>query len=575
MSLRRWWQNGEHSVEGEEQAFRDAGLAFELDRELFERDEVVVFRGDLRLNDDRVPAEVRYPPSYGDGEPVVVIAGMLPIGRHRTIGGQLCLDHPVLGEVRPMGGAEAVQRAERLWWLWENDRETLRAEEADGPDPRANYYVHDMSTAVAIADADVTGLTEGELRVNVVSLAPFRGGVTWLRSSAPTIRDVPLNRDEAVLAGEFGVGGFWRRVDLAPSGMTAADVHRWVKENAADLLDRAIGMTELDRNVRRGHDIPALVAFVYRDEGPGRDEYHDAWLFLLVRKDGQVELPHPFPFRSEERWLRQPHLSGLAAKKVGIVGLGALGSPIAALLARAGVGRFVLVDHDIVTVGNRVRHDLDLNDLGWPKVQAVAHRIRGVNPWAHEIACAHRRFGAATNTIAAGGTQRADDEMSRLLTDCDLIINATAHTATGYHCARLGRDTNTPVLHAWVSAGAWGGRILVQDDGSGCPLCLAYAQTEPLEGVESVPEVADDPNVVEVLERGCADPTFTGAGFELTDAGTAVARVAVQVLIGGNGYPARDFDLVTVGFRDGLSARREAIHSRLPVHPECTICNRG
>lgn len=572
MSRKRWWETGEGSIEGEAKAFENAGLAFELDRELFERDEIVVFRGDLRLDDRRVAVEVRYPPSYGEGEPVVVIAKPLPIGRHRTLDGVLCLDHPVLGEVRPMGGAEAVERAEGLWRLWEHNRGKLHEEEADAPDPRANYYVHDPGTAVAITDANVTGLSEGELRVNVVSLRPFRGGVTWLRGSAPQLRDVPLERDHAVLAGDLGVGGFWRRVNSAPSGMNARDVHRWAQVNASGLLERALGLADIDRGVRRSVDIPALVAFVYRDEGPRRDEYHDAWLFVLIRKDGSVELPRPFALRAEERWLRQPQLQPLAGKNVGIVGLGALGSPIAALLARAGVGRFVLVDPDIVTVGNRVRHDLDLCEIGQPKVHAVTRRLRRLNPWVDEIAWVTARFGAATNGASASEVQRVDDQVAELLSGCDLIINASAHTATGYHCARLGRETGTPVLHVWVTAGAWGGRVVVQDTASGCLLCLAYAQTQPVEGAEAVPEIADDADVIEVLERGCADPTFTGAGFELADAAAAAARVAVQTLIGGNGYPARDFDLVTLGFRYSHSAAGGAVYSRLPIHPECTIC---
>jgi molybdopterin/thiamine biosynthesis adenylyltransferase len=501
-----------------------------------------------------------------------VIAAALPIGRHRTPEGALCLDHPVLGDVRPMGGAEAVQRAERLWWLWENDRDALHAEEADAPDPRANYYVHEPATAVAFTDADVTGLREGEFRVNVVSLRPCRGGVTWLRATSPRMQEIPLGRDRAVLAGDFGVGGFWRRVDSAPRGQTAAEVHRWAQANAADMLDRAIGLAEIDRGVRRRADIPALVAFVYRDEGPRRDEYHDAWLFLLVRQDGNVELPRPFPLRTEERWLRQPHLEPLAGTSVAVVGLGALGSPLAALLGRAGVGRFVLCDPDIVTIGNRVRHDLDLAELGQAKVHAVASRLRRLNPWVSEIRTVGLRFGSAMNGPSAAQLQRLDDEAAAAFAGCDLIVNATAHTATGCHLARLGRESRTPVLHTWVSAGAWGGRVLVQDEGSGCPLCLAYAQTEPVAGAEPVPEVADDPDVIEVLERGCADPTFTGAGFELADAAAAAARVAVQRLLEGKGYPAHDFDLLTFGFRTSEAAQRSATHSRLPVHPDCTIC---
>jgi hypothetical protein len=84
--------------------------------------------------------------------------------------------------------------------------------------------------------------------------------------------------------------------------------------------------------------------------------------------------------------------------------------------------------------------------------------------------------------------------------------------------------------------------------------------------------VSDDPEVVEVLEMGCGDPTFTGPAFELVDAAAATARVCVQTLIGADGYPALDFDLATLDFRTVNAARRTAIYTRLPVHPKCVIC---
>src|SRR5271167_1572646 len=54
----------------------------------------------------------------------------------------------------------------------------------------------------------------------------------------------------------------------------------------------------------------------------------------------------------------------LAGRNVGIVGCGSLGSKVAVMLARAGVGRVLLVDDDIVFPDNFVRHDLDWRDVG-------------------------------------------------------------------------------------------------------------------------------------------------------------------------------------------------------------------
>jgi hypothetical protein len=159
----------------------------------------------------------------------------------------------------------------------------------------------------------------------------------------------------------------------------------------------------------------------------------------------------------------------------------------------------------------------------------------------------------------------------------DLIINATAHTVTSYYCSRLARVTKKPMLHVWVSAGAWGGRILLQRPRfSGCPECLALFQRSESEHEQvEVPRVASDPEVQEVHERGCADTTFTGPGFELTAAAAAAARVAVQSLLDGDGYPAPEFDLATLNFRTQDSALPSAVYSRLPEHPDCSICSEG
>ena len=65
-----------------------------------------------------------------------------------------------------------------------------------------------------------------------------------------------------------------------------------------------------------------------------------------------------------------------------IVGCGSVGSFIALELARAGVGRFVLVDSDTLEIHNICRHQLGFRDLGRFKVDAVADAIDNINPSA-------------------------------------------------------------------------------------------------------------------------------------------------------------------------------------------------
>jgi molybdopterin-synthase adenylyltransferase len=71
----------------------------------------------------------------------------------------------------------------------------------------------------------------------------------------------------------------------------------------------------------------------------------------------------------------------LKQSSVLIVGAGGLGSPVALYLAAAGVGRIGLIDSDVVDTSNLQRQVLhDTAQLGRPKVESGADRLRAINP---------------------------------------------------------------------------------------------------------------------------------------------------------------------------------------------------
>jgi molybdopterin/thiamine biosynthesis adenylyltransferase len=66
-------------------------------------------------------------------------------------------------------------------------------------------------------------------------------------------------------------------------------------------------------------------------------------------------------------------------------GCGSVGSLVALELARAGVGRFVLADPDVLAYHNLCRHQCGVSDVGRWKVEALRDRIHDVNPSAHVV----------------------------------------------------------------------------------------------------------------------------------------------------------------------------------------------
>lgn len=100
---------------------------------------------------------------------------------------------------------------------------------------------------------------------------------------------------------------------------------------------------------------------------------------FLIRRGEQ-------PGRDElERLMAARHTPGvharLKAATVGIAGAGGLGSAVAVALARVGVGRLVIVDFDVVEPSNLNRQQYFIDQIGQPKVEALAANLLRINPY--------------------------------------------------------------------------------------------------------------------------------------------------------------------------------------------------
>ncbi len=97
-------------------------------------------------------------------------------------------------------------------------------------------------------------------------------------------------------------------------------------------------------------------------------------------------------YPTKEQWYRalcERHSEDIQRKftsaTVAICGLGGLGSNIAVALARAGVGKLVLVDFDKVDITNLHRQQYKAEQIGRYKTEALAENLKEISPYTEIV----------------------------------------------------------------------------------------------------------------------------------------------------------------------------------------------
>jgi len=123
-----------------------------------------------------------------------------------------------------------------------------------------------------------------------------------------------------------------------------------------------------------------------------------------------------------------------------IIGCGSVGSLVALELARSGVGRFFLIDSDILGYHNICRHQCGIQDVGKYKTTAVKERILQINPYATVI-------------TSSKMIQEVSLDMLEQFCNPDTIIVGCADNREGdlYADTMLGKPYKMP----FISIGCW------------------------------------------------------------------------------------------------------------------------
>ncbi len=159
-----------------------------------------------------------------------------------------------------------------------------------------------------------------------------------------------------------------------------------------------------------------------------------------------------------------------------VVGVGGLGSVIASLLTRAGIGQLGLVDHDAVHMSDLGRQILyETPDVGRQKVLAAQARLQEINPDV-SLQIYDETFD----------TENADGLIQRY----DLVMDGTDNLATRQLINRVCVQQGKPFVHGAVDG--FDGQVGVFWKGHGA--CFAC-----LHPPDATPQASGDKKVINVL----------------------------------------------------------------------------
>jgi len=245
----------------------------------------------------------------------------------------------------------------------------------------------------------------------------------------------------------------------------------------------------------------------------GQEVHH----FYLLEKNDSIISMATIPSQLVYRRLDEAH-DRLKSKQIGLVGCGSVGSKMAAMLTRAGVGKWLLVDDDLLLSDNFVRHDLDWRDAGTHKALSVERRLQLINP-AVETKPWQIRLGGQSASASA-------ETILKLLGECDLIIDATANPDVLNLIAAVAAAKSKPVIWAEVFGGGIGGLIGRCRPGLEPPIQYMRRAIENWFGEQDAPRV----RATRSYETGGDGPPLIADDADVSVIASHAARFAVDLL---------------------------------------------
>jgi len=264
----------------------------------------------------------------------------------------------------------------------------------------------------------------------------------------------------------------------------------------------------------------------------------------------------------------------LTGKRVMVLGVGSIGSGVAELLAKAGVGRLDLVDPDTVVPENCSRHSLGLDSYNRYK--------------STELAC---ELGKKLPHLAVSGHKMTWEQLYEENPDCfagvDLIISTIGvWKAESRLNVLLSMDIATPpaVVYGWTEPYAAAGHAVALFGGKGCLRCLVTDEGRDLVPVTDWAEAA---GTTTRMTASCGGEFQPYGAIELSHIHALIADLALDILMDRVQHPSH---LAWIGkkklqeadagkWNDEWVARHGdpgnggcIVDAKIEADPDCIVC---
>jgi hypothetical protein len=406
--------------------------------------------------------------------PGVTVKG-LPLGRHRNQDGDVCLwdvgDSSF--EWRTWDGI--AKRIE----LWVAEAQGHPTEDDPGLDPHRTF----AGAGLGLATIDLTG----------------RALRNW---DIGTLR--AERKDWGLRIGAGDEQGRWYVLDRPQQPpQTLDEVRAQLRRRQRRDLDAALA------SVGKSGGITFAVFAWSTPAGPNLlvlgfervDEELKAGAFEAARTDAEVL-----------RLRSGPDSELLGQRSIALFGVGAIGSQIARLLSRSGLGTLMAIDGDRLRPGDVVRHASHALFVGSNKASATK----------------------TSNFIDAPWTKTEADELSgwdpawirRKVAGTDLVVDAVGSVGFTAQMSRLCREAEVAMVSVALYRNGAVGRVRVQSAHSN----IQIADLGGDDRFKRIPPGALEDVIA--WETGCASPVVQAAPTSVAAIGASASRIGIDVLTG-------------------------------------------